>query len=200
MTTHARFARPAPLLIGLLAVVPLGAPAGAQPAEAARDTAEVEVGDRVRVTTDRAPRPVVGWIESTAGDGLVLVDEDRHEARAIPAAAIRRLEVSRVRRSGSEQATPGMIAGGLGGLALGVALTEEQSCEPDSFLCFDYPDKLMAGLMGASLGVLVGGLVSAAIVPAESWADVSSPRVVVSGSGRGASVALRLPVPAGRPR
>lgn len=164
--------------------------------EAPERAPRAEVGSRVRVTTDEAEGTVVGWIEARDGSGLRLVRASDHAVVPIPTSGIRRLEVSETRRSVSRQMAPGMVAGGLAGLALGVALTEEHSCRPNALFCFDYgSEKLLAGLAGAGLGMLAGGLVSWAIVPAESWRAVPPPGLALAAGPRGAVVALTLPLP-----
>lgn len=187
--------------LAALALAVLPAHAGAQQHRAAGDTAAVEVGDRVRVTIEGAREPAVGWIDALGRGEFTLVRERDHESVRIQEEVIRRLEVSRVRRSGFEQAAPGLIVGGMLGLAAGMAFTEETSCEPDSLLCFDFgSEKLMAGLGAAGLGMLVGGLVSAAIVPAESWEGAEPPGTTLGAVRRGPALTLALSLPArGRP-
>lgn len=91
---------------------------------------------------------------------------------------------------------PGLITGGLLGLAAGMAFTEEQSCKPESFFCFDYgSEKLMGGLLGGGIGSLVGGLVSGVILPGERWKDAAVPPLALGEGPRGASLALALPFP-----
>lgn len=160
------------------------------------EAAPLREGSRVRVTTDDGAGPITGWIDARTGDGFRLVRASDHTVVPLSTEAIRRLEVSRVRRSSTEQAVPGMVAGGLLGLVLGVALTEEHSCEPDAFLCFDVgSEKLLAGLAGAGLGVLGGGLLSMAVVPAESWTDVPPVESALWTGARGPAVALVVSIP-----
>lgn len=208
MYTHRIFARSAAgaalALAAALAVVPAGAQeqeTGALEPRASADTVAA-VGDRIRVTTSDGPERVIGWLDASDRDGLRLVDDRRHEVRTVPLEEIRRLELSRTRRSSSERAAPGAIAGAFAGAALGLALTEEHSCRPENFLCFDFgSEKLYGGLLGAGAGLLVGGLISQAIVPAESWVDARPPSLAVTAVGpSGASVALVVPFPRRRHR
>lgn len=169
--------------------------------EAAGEATWMEVGSRVRVTTDEATGPLVGWVDARGRDGFSLVRASDHAVVPISRDAIRRLEVSRVRRSIGEQSAPGMVAGGLAGLVIGVAITEEHSCQPDSFLCFDFgSEKLMAGMVGASLGMLAGGLLSWAIVPAESWTEFALAPSRVAAGPSGVVVTYALPLPWRRSR
>lgn len=183
------------IVVGAVVVTPpVVGPARAQ--EEVPGESVPEVGTRVRVTTDGTTEPMAGWIEARGGEGILLVRASDHAVVPISRDGIRRLEVSRVRRSGSKRSAPGMIAGGIAGLAIGVAVTEEHSCEPNSLFCFDFgSEKLMAGLLGATAGMLVGGLVSWAIVPAESWTEVpvASLRVAADPGGGGVALAVTLP-------
>lgn len=189
-------------ILALLCPLLPRAAAAQRPVEA--DPVAVAVGDRVRVTTDAAG-PEVGWIEALGPGTLRLVRQRDHEVVPLPPEAIRRLEVSRVRRSSTEQAAPGMILGGLLGLAAGIAVTEESSCNPESPFCFDFgSEKLYGGLVGAGAGVLVGGLLSTIVVPGESWSEAALPRLTVGGGEEGttlgATLTVALPFPARRSR
>ena len=189
-------------LVAALTTVPLAAQEAAPDDDDAGADTLASVGDRIRVVTSLSPEPTVGWIDASDGSGLRLVDERHHEVRLVPREEVRTLELSRTRRSSAERAAPGMVAGGLAGALLGAALTEEHSCRSEALFCFDFgSEKLYGALLGASAGVLVGGLVSAAIVPAESWMDARLPRLTVATAGpRTTTVALVVPFPARRHR
>lgn len=189
------------VVAAVLALALLPAPTEAQQDGEAEGVPTVQVGDRVRIAVEGAREPAIGWIDALGREEISLLEERNHAVRSVRTGAIRRLERSRVRRSSSKQAEPGMIAGGMLGLAAGIAFTEEESCAQESFLCIDYgSEKLMAGLVAASLGVLVGGLISAAIVPAESWEAASAPRIELGVDPRAPSLAVAIPLPARRHR
>lgn len=187
---------PVALTSAALALALLCVPARPQERPPEAESEVVEVGSRVRVTLQGAGEPLVGWIDARNGDVFQVVRASDRHVLPVPADAIRRLEVSRVRRSSLQQAEPGIVAGSLLGLVLGVGLTEEHSCDPNSFLCFDFgSEKLLGGLAGASIGFVAGGLLSKAIVPAESWTEVAPAEFAFTVGPSGASVALVVPIP-----
>lgn len=165
----------------------------------AQDTS-VEAGARVRVTTSDGTKPMVGWIGATGPDGVTLVHETDRRVVPLSRDEIVRLERSRMRRSLAKRANPGMAVGAVLGLVIGITQTEENQCERGSSLCFDVPEKALGGIGGAFVGMFAGGLISAIVIPGESWEDASLPAVTVETRSRGASVVLRIPLGSGRRR
>jgi hypothetical protein len=156
--------------------------------------ASVDAGARVRIMTSHGTSPMVGWIDAMGPDGVNLVRETDRRVVLLPRDEILRLERSRVRRSLAKRADPGMAVGGVLGLVVGFTQTEEQQCEPGSWLCFDFPEKVLGGIGVALVGMLAGGLISAIVIPDESWEDASLPALMVETRSGGASVVLRIPV------
>jgi len=185
--------------LGALAVMLPGLLGSAAGDLSAQD-APIETGARVRVTTSAGAEPIVGWIDAIDPDGVRLVREKNHGPIALARSEILRMERSRVRRSLDDQAVPGMIAGGVLGLVVGITQTEELHCDPGSWLCIDYPDKALGGLGGAVIGMIAGSVISAVIVPGESWEDASVPAVTVETVTDGGGVALGLRIPLGSGR
>ena len=175
------------LVAGLFGIAPLGA-----------QEPGIQTGARVRIATSDGGEPMVGWIDATGPGNVRLVRETDHQLVTLHRDEILRIERSRVRRSLGKQIAPGMAAGGVIGLVVGFTLTEEEHCEPQSFLCFDFPEKVFGGMGGALVEMLVGSLVSAVIIPGESWEDASMPALTVNAAPGGASVALRIPLGSGR--
>lgn len=170
-----------------------------QPTEERGEISGIEPGARVRITT-ASSRPALGWVDALEPRGIRLVEERDHTVVTIPHDAIRRIERSRVRRSDARRAVPGLIAGGLLGLVIGVVTTEnaeDVDCDPRSPFCFDLDlpsNKVMAGFAGLGIGMIAGGLISGAIVPGESWEDASLPALTAGADARGAYLALRIPL------
>lgn len=199
-----RFARVAARLsgavvTGLLAAGDVVAQEAGQAGRELGAGAMADIGARVRLSTADSVEPLVGWIDTREPGTVRLVRESDHSVVAVPAEAIRRIELSRVRRSLGRRMTPGFIAGGLLGLVIGVATTEEKSCDPNSWFCIDFPDKALAGMFGMSVGALAGGLISIALVPGESWEDARLPTLTAGADARGGYLALRVPFAAGGP-
>lgn len=181
------------ILVGLLT-----APGAiAQQADGAARDSSIAPGERVRITTYASSEPTVGWVDAAEPDEIRLVDESGHSIDSISREDVRRIERSRVRRSLWDQAAPGAIAGGALGFVIGIVTTEEKSCEPNSSLCFDYPDKGLAGIGGFAIGMIGGGLISAAISPSESWEDSYLPRLTAGAGASGAFLALQIPLSSG---
>lgn len=158
----------------------------------------IEPGERVRITTSPGSKPTVGWVDALEARDVRVVDEVAHALVTIPRNEIQRIERSRVRRSSTRRAAPGLTAGGLLGLVVGVAITEEARCDPGAYFCLDFPDKALGGMAGLGIGMLVGGLISWAIVPGESWEDATLPALTAGADTRGAYLSLRIPVGTGR--
>lgn len=184
-------------LCAALVVTTFARPAAAQD-RSDEDEPRIRVGAKVRVTTSGQTRPFVGWTRRSGDrDRLRLIRERDYEVVAVSRSSIRRLEVSES-RSGWEQAAPGMIVGGLAGLAIGLSVTDTHSCAPDSTsLCRALSDlskveKVAGAVYGTGLGVLAGGLLSWAIVPAEKWTDVPVAELTVGPVSRGDGLALTL--------
>ena len=153
----------------------------------------VAPGDRVRISTSTSAEPSVGWVDGVESDAILLVDEDGHSLATISRADIRRLERSRVRRSGIQRAAPGILAGGLVGFMVGAMTAEQQHCEPGSWFC-PTPPKATASVVGLALGMIGGGLISRAIIPGDSWESASLP-TLTAGTGRGGGyLSVRIPV------
>lgn len=160
--------------------------------------ASVEAGARVRITTSHGTNPMVGWIDAVGPDGVNLVRETDRRVVRLSRDEILRLERSRVRRSLAKQAGPGIAVGGVLGFVVGITQTEEQQCEPGSLVCFDIPEKALGGIGGTFVGMLVGGLISAIVIPGESWEDASMPALAVETRSSGTGVVLRIPLGSGR--
>lgn len=158
----------------------------------------IEPGERVRITTSPGSKPTVGWVDALEPRDVRVVEEVAHAVVTVPRNEIQRIERSRVRRSSTRRAAPGLTAGGLLGLVVGVAMTEEASCDPGASFCLDFPDKALGGMAGLGIGMLVGGLISWAIVPGESWEDATLPALTAGADTRGAYLSLRVPLGSGR--
>lgn len=182
-----------------LVVTMFARPAWAQD-QADDEQPRIRVGAKVRVTTSGRARPLVGWLRrSRDRDSLRLFREPDDDIVAVSRSSIRRLEASEV-RSALERAAPGMIMGGLAGLAISLAVIDTHSCGPDSSsLCRTLADlsktrKAVGAFYGAGLGVLAGGLLSGVIVPAEKWTEVPVAGITLGTTSRGVSVSLVLPL------
>ncbi len=174
--------------------------AAQQPNNGGEEIPSIEPGERVRITTSSGSKPTVGWVDALEARDVHVVDEVAHAVVTIPRSEIQRIERSRVRRSSTRRAAPGLTAGGLLGLVVGVAITEEESCDPGAYLCFGFSDKMIGGTAGLGIGMLVGGLISLAIVPGESWEDATLPALTAGADTRGAYLSLRIPLGSGRPK
>lgn len=168
---------------------------------AAGESIGIEAGTRVRITTSSSPEPVVGTVGSLEPGSIQLLRETDESIVTISREEIQRIERSRVRRTADQRAAPGMVAGGLLGLVVGVATTEnaeETDCDPRNPFCInlDLPsNKAMAGMGGFLIGMIGGGLISLAIVPGESWEDASLPTLTAGTDADGAFLAFRIPSP-----
>lgn len=172
--------------------------AAQQPNEGRGEIPGIEPGERVRITTSPGSKPTVGWVDALEPRDVRVVEEATHAVVTIPRTEIQRIERSRVRRSSTRRAAPGLTAGALLGLVVGVAITEEANCDPGASFCLDFPDKTLGGMAGLGVGMLVGGLISWAIVPGESWEDASLPALTAGADTRGAFLSLRIPLGTGR--
>lgn len=164
-----------------------------------RGEIDIEAGTRVRITTSSSPDAIVGVINALEPESVQLVEETNNTVVTISRDEIRRIE-HRVQRSAGRQATPGMVAGGLLGLVVGVVTTEDAEdvdCDPRSPLCIDLDlpsNKVMAGFAGLMIGTIGGGLISWALVPGESWEDAPLPALTTGADSNGAYLAFRIPL------
>lgn len=172
--------------------------AAQQPNERRGEIPGVEPGARVRITTAASSKPVVGWVDTMGSRDIRFVEEANRTVVTIPRDAIRRIERSGIRRSTRQRAVPGLIAGGLLGLVVGLAATEEKRCDSGDTFCIDAPERAFAGIAGLGIGMLAGGLISWAIIPGESWEDASLPTLTAGADPRGGYLALRIPLGARR--
>lgn len=186
-------------ILGILVGLPAAPGALAQQTDGAtaRDSS-ITPGDRVRIATSTSSEPVVGWVDGVESNSVHLVDETSHSLDPISRDDIRRLQRSQGRRSLWDQAGPGAVAGGILGMIIGIAITEEKHCEPNSWFCFDFPDKALAGMAGLTIGMVGGGVISSAVIPGESWEDASLPTLTVGADTGGGYLALRIPLGSGR--
>jgi hypothetical protein len=140
--------------------------------------AQVETGDRVRVTTKSDDKRWTGRVKETTPDGFVLELENAESAsRSIALSDVKTLETRspRTPKQGAwSKAKWGALIGGVSGLTL--AFQHEQVGENGA-------SGEDAALLGAWSGALFGGLIGAlvgALNPGEGWVDVH-PQVQIGG-------------------
>lgn len=172
--------------------------AAQQPNRGREEIPSIEPGERVRITMSSSSKPTVGWVDALEARDVRVVEEVTHAVVTMPRNEIQRIERSRVRRSSTRRAAPGLTAGGLLGLVVGVAITEEARCDSGAYFCFDFPDKALGGMAGLGIGMLVGGLISSAIVPGESWEDATLPALTAGADTRGAYLSIRISLGSGK--
>ncbi len=173
--------RHATMLVVILAFVPL-----------ASATAQVQPGDRVRVTGHFCqplssncgggrPEHRVGSFVAWKADSLVI--ESKGDTLAVPQDLVTKLELSTGRGSTAEHQRAGAIAGFFVGSAIGIAIAAatapEEGCGgfgPGSSKgsCLVY-----GWVLGFSGGTLIGGVIGS-VIPGDRWADVRLDRFRVS--------------------
>lgn len=158
------------------------------------------VGDRVRIKADArtlAGGSTIGTLVSTSEDSVV-IDADGG-LLYIPAASVRRLDVSRGRRNRGtgllRGAGGGLLIGGVAGAVIGAATYEE--CRSEEFLgCLLSPTSpaesaMWGGFVVGVVGAVIGGVVGLAS-PGERWQRTSWAQSVsvvpAAGGGMGLSV------------
>jgi hypothetical protein len=155
----------------------------------------LETGARVRVVAVAASsKPVIGTIVRVDERMMELRLADRKDLTFVPRAAIKKLEVSRGRRSRGRGALIGALIGGALG-AIAVLATPGQSCEPSSnpWSCIGGISKGEGALALGGLGAGLGALVGLVIPPAEKWTPVPMAQVSVApGRQRRIQVSLSL--------
>jgi hypothetical protein len=155
------------------------------------DTAEGAMGllpgARVRVLAPEfAPKPIVGTVESSSGQRIVLRVENRDPPVVVPFAEITRLDLSRGRARGKSALIGAAIGGALAAGSMMILCQGGGDCDTTA----------VAAVYGAG-GLVLGGGVGA-IVGAERWEDVPSDRIRVSLAptpGRGVSVRFAVSFP-----
>jgi hypothetical protein len=132
----------------------------------AQGSPPLEPGSRVRVSvTEPGSRPFVGTLEALQDERLLLrVDEHSHP---IPIGAIRRVEVSRGRRSSTRWTAIGAIAGGAAGALAGGCLANRDDY---GVLCGGQNDTKY--VIGGITGGLAGGALAAWLGRSERWETV----------------------------
>jgi hypothetical protein len=155
----------------------------------AQAPASVQPGQRVRVRSTIAyVREVTGVVQTIGPDTLLVRDDDRSVATAIPLATVDRLQVSHGRRSHwMTGAALGFGVGAATGAAIGAASGSDWlfTSSENAFL-----GAILFAPIGAATGVLVG-----LMVKTERWETISldgvAPTVSRGPDGR-FSVGLRL--------
>jgi uncharacterized protein YcfJ len=144
------------LAIGAL-LIAMGAARGD---DAAPPGFPVAVGQRVRLLAPNLdPKPLSGSVVALDERSLTVRTTGRDEPVRVPREAIAKLEVSAGRGSRIGHVTFGALVGGLAGL---LAVSRSGG--------WKYGGETQGV---AAIGVLAGGLIGAAIPPAERWTDVT---------------------------
>jgi hypothetical protein len=129
-------------------------------------------GDRVRVTLiAREPQPVIGSVLELPKDELVLVAEPDSSRRAIPLAAIEKLEVSRGRQSSAlKGAAWGALIFAIPGAVLGASAggVEDETAAETSIAGAAAAGFAVGAVIGAGVGALLGSFGHH-----EKWKEVS---------------------------
>ena len=147
----------------------------------AQDEGGLPPGGRVRVTAPRlSPKPLVGIVESSSAQAVLVRVGERDPAVSVPRADIMRLELSR----GRARRKSALIGGAIGAVVcLGgvyALCKSEGECDP-----------VVAAATSAGFGFGVGAGVGALVAP-ERWQDVPLDRVRVSlAPTRGGGVSIR---------
>lgn len=164
-------------------------PAGQAAAQSAPD-GELSSGTRVRVWMHDGGR-VVGAVQSSAPDTLVLAPADGTGVRAIPATAVDHIDVSRGRSRGRSAWRWG-VRGFAVGMVVGAAI-----CVPDDDCREGEMSAVEAGLAsGIFIGSAVGvySALAGAIFAGERWErwDAPAQAYVVPGRTGGVAVGVTL--------
>jgi hypothetical protein len=151
--------------------------------------AQVETGERVRVTTKSDDRRWTGRVKETTADGFVIELENAEgDSLAVALADVKTLETRGPRTKGQgawSKAKWGALIGGISGLSL--AFQHEQVGE-------EGVSPGHAAALGAWSGGLFGGLIGAlvgATNPGEGWVDVR-PQVQFGGRNPGFGLAVTI--------
>lgn len=169
---------------------------------AAEEAGTLGIGSRLRVqqATGKGNPRLAGRVVAHDADTLTL-SLDGGATRVVPWGTVRRLEVSRGRRSAGagmlRGAGIGLATGVAAGLAVGALGADRSPCPPDAW-CIRFTRTESAGIgamvLGAG-GTVVGGLTGLAW-PGERWTRVGEPRLSLAPTtgprGRGAGLALQL--------
>jgi hypothetical protein len=156
---------------------------------AAQTQASVQPGQRVRVRSTVAHTPeLVGVVETIKPDTLMVRDDDRSMATAVPLATVDRLQVSRGRHSKwITGAAVGFVVGAGTGAILGAAGHNESD-----FIFGPGASAFLGAVLLAPVGALTGTVVGL-LVKTERWQTVPLGRVGPS-VGRGPDGRLTLGV------
>jgi hypothetical protein len=174
--------------------------AGAAVASAA-EPATLGIGSRVRIQQGKDKPRLVGVIAASDAETLTLSLE-QGETRIVPWHDVRKIDVSRGRRSAGAGALRGagigLATGAAAGIVAGLVAGDDPPCAPDEWclLRFSSGDKMALGgtglgVTGAALGAALG-----AFGRGERWAPAGEHRVNLAPQtgpgGHGAGLALRL--------
>lgn len=148
----------------------------------------VTPGDRVRISTLGTAPPLVCTVLALKADTLVLDARDGVETLEVPLALVKKVEVSRGKKS---NIGPGAIAGGLTGAVFGAICASG----PGGYSCGGSDAKVVALAITAA-GTGIGALIGAAS-KTDRWEEVPLTDIRVGLSpitldGVAVSVALRL--------
>lgn len=161
-------------LITALALVSIGSVVAAQ----TNGDPAVDIGSRIRLKT--APAAAYGWLSgrvvALSEDSLWLARTGTGKPRAVPLGSIRRLEVSRGRRSNLLKGLGiGLASGVVLGGAIGFIEGGDPPCETGAFVpCFRFSAEEKAAayaLVLGGVGALLGGVIGA-VTHTERWAEV----------------------------
>jgi len=153
----------------------------------AGESAVVEVGSRVRVTSNSTAPVSVGTVAAVEDDALVLRRAGEASTLRIPIGDLRRLEVSSGRRS---QAGRGAMIGTAIGAMPGLLLSFGDYSED---VHGDGPSPVAVAAIGAAGGAAVGAAIGWA-VKTERWvpAELKDATVTVAPIRGGVACALRI--------
>lgn len=170
-----------PLLLGLLPLLDLAAPAPL----CAQDGGVLRPGDRVRV--EAPTQSGIYRVTALADEVLVLEASDGHEVR-IPYAGLSRLLVDRGPGSRRSSAMKGFAIGGLAGVVGGGVsgfASGDDECRPSSWCLFVWSAEekaVMGAVIAGSLGALVGAAIGG-VSPGRRWESLRLPLTVHGGTG-----------------
>jgi hypothetical protein len=136
----------------------------------AQDVPIVEAGARIRLTMASGARRVAGWYEGRSGDWIEVRLDRPKVSTAIALDSVRRIEVSRGRRT--RMGKGALVGAAIGGASFGLLALTDPGCRAGQLCPFEGAEWDIAGIAaGAGVGALVGVLVGA--IGQEAWAPAT---------------------------